>query len=376
YDLILSEPSNPWVSGVSGLFTTEFYAGLKRHLAEGGVFGQWLHFYELDDDLALRVLAAIHRNFPAYEIFLTTNTDMLIVAGTGPRLPAPDWSVFSSPGIRQDLCRFVPLTPATLEATRLGGRELFAPLLDSIASNSDFHPTLDSGAEKRVFIGQAAVGLQGLSSDRFSIAGLLEGRRYGLSDDPALGARIPRLSANSVAAQVRAERAGLPVDRRMAEDASDAVFTARLWRASLDSKDKPGSWENWVRQFEDNERLVSGGAQGTADEVFYRAVYQYIERHRAPPPVRAVVDFYHGLAAWDFPKVIYASDRLIPEIRRKRLWIAPDELRDGTVVAELKVGDAGAARRVFDALAPMSARPADGLQSRLLDAHISAAERR
>src|SRR5205814_2884117 len=42
FDLILSEPSNPWVSGVSGLFTAEFYTRVRAYLAEGGVFAQWL----------------------------------------------------------------------------------------------------------------------------------------------------------------------------------------------------------------------------------------------------------------------------------------------------------------------------------------------
>src|SRR5581483_9178195 len=56
YDIILSEPSNPWVSGVSGLFTTEFYARVRRYLSDDGVFGQWLHLYELNDGLVLSVL--------------------------------------------------------------------------------------------------------------------------------------------------------------------------------------------------------------------------------------------------------------------------------------------------------------------------------
>src|SRR5688500_7954271 len=64
FDIILSEPSNPWVSGVSNLFTTEFYARVKTHLADDGVFAQWLHLYEISDDLVLNVLAALHENFP------------------------------------------------------------------------------------------------------------------------------------------------------------------------------------------------------------------------------------------------------------------------------------------------------------------------
>src|SRR5688500_149298 len=64
FDIILSEPSNPWVSGVSGLFTTEFYERVKTYLADDGVFAQWLHLYEISDDLVLNVLAALHENFP------------------------------------------------------------------------------------------------------------------------------------------------------------------------------------------------------------------------------------------------------------------------------------------------------------------------
>ena len=48
YDIIVSEPSNPWVSGVASLFTEEFYRRLATSLNEGGVLSQWLHTYEMD----------------------------------------------------------------------------------------------------------------------------------------------------------------------------------------------------------------------------------------------------------------------------------------------------------------------------------------
>src|SRR5262249_24490361 len=80
FDLIMSEPSNPWVSGVSGLFTTEFYARVRGYLSDNGVFGQWLHVYALDDDLVLSVLAALHQNFRSYEIYLVPSGDLLVVA--------------------------------------------------------------------------------------------------------------------------------------------------------------------------------------------------------------------------------------------------------------------------------------------------------
>jgi spermidine synthase len=376
YDLILSEPSNPWVSGVSGLFSTEFYTHIVRHLSEDGVFTQWLHLYESDDDLALRVLAAIHRSFRSYEIFFTTESDIVIVASKRDRLPAPDWSVLAWPAIEQDLCRFVPLHPEALEASRLGGRALFQPLLDSLVQpNSDFYPALDLGAEKARFLGGAATGLQALGRDRFSLASLLQQRLTPLPRDARLPvATIPRVLANSVTAQVRAYRANVKFDRSEAADASDAILQWRLWQGALDDTRPPFAWLPWLREFEEAERILSGGAQGAADEEFYRAVNQYLDRVDAPPPVRQVVSFYHGLAAWDFPQAAYAAQRLLPEFQRGHDWITSDDLRDGAVVARLKIGDLAGARRVYEVLAPRSLRPQQSFQTRLLEAHLRQAE--
>jgi spermidine synthase len=47
YDVIISEPPNIWVSGVSQLFTKEFYATVDGHLKEGGILAQWVPFYEM-----------------------------------------------------------------------------------------------------------------------------------------------------------------------------------------------------------------------------------------------------------------------------------------------------------------------------------------
>ncbi|MDR3220902.1 MAG: spermine synthase, partial [Candidatus Accumulibacter sp.] len=76
YDAIVSEPSNPWVSGVANLFTTEFYRFLKRHLKEDGVLVQWLHFYEIDDSLVATMLAALVSEFPNAELYMISHGDL------------------------------------------------------------------------------------------------------------------------------------------------------------------------------------------------------------------------------------------------------------------------------------------------------------
>ncbi len=59
YDVIVSEPSNPWIAGVATLFTREFYALAKRHLEPDGVFCQWAQLYELGP----RNVKMIYRTF-------------------------------------------------------------------------------------------------------------------------------------------------------------------------------------------------------------------------------------------------------------------------------------------------------------------------
>jgi len=43
YDVIVSEPSNPWISGVGALFTVNFFELLKKRLNPGGVACIWVH---------------------------------------------------------------------------------------------------------------------------------------------------------------------------------------------------------------------------------------------------------------------------------------------------------------------------------------------
>ncbi len=64
FDVIVSEPSNPWVSGVAGLFSIEFYRQIRRHLADDGLFVQWMQLYEIDMTLVISVLKAVSASFP------------------------------------------------------------------------------------------------------------------------------------------------------------------------------------------------------------------------------------------------------------------------------------------------------------------------
>jgi spermidine synthase len=79
YDVIISEPPNIWVSGVSSLFTTEFYHAAKAHLKKDGIFSQWFPKYEMSNDDYLTALKTIQSAFPfLYEFDL--GGDIIIIA--------------------------------------------------------------------------------------------------------------------------------------------------------------------------------------------------------------------------------------------------------------------------------------------------------
>ena len=80
YDIIASEPSNPFRSGIASLFTREFYETVERHLTETGIFAQWLQGYEVDAYTVRMTLATLHSVFPAVEAWQTESSDFLLLA--------------------------------------------------------------------------------------------------------------------------------------------------------------------------------------------------------------------------------------------------------------------------------------------------------
>ena len=104
YDIIIAEPSNPWVSGVASLFSTEFYRTVKRHLHDDGLFVQWIQLYEFNDELAESILKALSENFSDYVIYTTDGSNILLIAKNEGALPEPDWSALFASGIAPRAC--------------------------------------------------------------------------------------------------------------------------------------------------------------------------------------------------------------------------------------------------------------------------------
>jgi spermidine synthase len=89
YDIIMSEPSHPWVPGVANLFTEEFFTLGRERLTDDGVFVQWLQVYQLSTESLRSVLGTFQKVFPHMMIFRVGGTSKgkdLIIAGSRPAL--------------------------------------------------------------------------------------------------------------------------------------------------------------------------------------------------------------------------------------------------------------------------------------------------
>ena len=378
YDMILSEPSNPWVSGVSGLFTDEFYQRVRESLTDRGVLGQWLHLYETNDLLVLSVLAAVQRNFPSYELYMASSSDVVIIASKAPRLPAPDWTVTANHGIAEDLRRVYPLTPRAFEAAWVAGSAALTPLLKPWHGvNSDYFPVLDLGTEQSRFLKTSANGFYALATDRFSIVHAMMGRRedFGTEHSPSMEmARVEALALGARLREAMVKPAGVDPDVEGDSFLPNAFYDARALQAFMATGKSPGDWHAWISHVADLDEVVHGGTAGVVDEAFYTQVAAYMRAANAPFGARAGVQFVHALSKWDWG----TAEALIPTLlafeRKSDPWVGAALLRSGGVVALLKAGKAAPARKLFNELSSASHIAPGDVRSLLLDAWIRAAE--
>jgi len=158
YDIIVAEPSNPWVSGVASLFSEEFYRFIPRHLQPGGLFVQWLQLYEINDELVASVVHALSRNFKDYRIYLSATNDLLIVASVDAPVPDAHFDLLSNPELSPLFDRVDIATADDFMAHELGDRHALEPLFDSLTDRktSDFMPFLALEAPRSRFLGTSA----------------------------------------------------------------------------------------------------------------------------------------------------------------------------------------------------------------------------
>lgn len=165
YDVILSEPSNPWISGVASLFTQQFYRFMRNHLNEGGVVVQWIQAYEISERLFSVMMAAFIEEFPYVDVYMTNSGDLLFLASQTP-LSQLDYARVAMQPLGDELARVGLAGPGDFQVRKVGNRASLAALVELFGAtpHSDFHPVVSLQAPRDRFQGRSVSSFSNLQA--------------------------------------------------------------------------------------------------------------------------------------------------------------------------------------------------------------------
>ncbi|MBW2314582.1 MAG: fused MFS/spermidine synthase [Deltaproteobacteria bacterium] len=245
YDAIVSQPSHPWTSGASHLYTREFFELVRGHLVEGGVFTQWIGVGFLDEFLLRTLLATLLDVFPHLEVYRPVPNALLFVGSEQPVgvLDHVEAAIAAAPEsfAREGLYRAEDAAPAMVLDTK-GARDLArgAPI------NTDDHnrlATVAFGGNRRFdWINPILRNRDPLASrmSQLEIAPLV--RRLNVSGQPArardlvtktrgadhaTGAGFTMLSGRTAEAAAKNFRRALELDPGHADARAGLMITER-----------------------------------------------------------------------------------------------------------------------------------------------------
>jgi spermidine synthase len=155
YDLIISEPSHPWVPGVANLFTREFLTLGRERLRDDGVFAQWLQIYQLSTDSMRSVLATFHEVFPHVAVFriqgAAKGKDLILLGSRAPIDLNRIDERMKDPRTLADLSRVGLKTPADVRAWFVCDESKIKPAVAGAVINTDDNMHVETVAPREAF---------------------------------------------------------------------------------------------------------------------------------------------------------------------------------------------------------------------------------
>ena len=346
WDIVVSEPSNPWVSGVASLFTAETYERIAKHLAPGGVLVQWIHVYEADGPLLSSIFRALASQFPHYSVYASGPGDLVVVASRE-RPPVVDTAAaFKHRELATMLKRVGVTGVADIDARWRGDASVYNVLMAAFDApvNSDYQPYVDLNAARTRFVQSSFVGL---FDARIGPQPLLEVLRAAPPRSPGTeGSLGAALAAALVAASSEAD-VRLPVAYAGYADAVRA--TRALMRTCRPGGPLPVLLEGAVGTAIAINELPAARAEAVWTEIKKGGCYRSLE-----PDVRLWVDLFAAVGARD-------ADAM-SEIGTRAIASAPGEFTRNYALSAAVVGNIALDRpevggRLLDLFEPAQQTP-------------------
>ncbi len=155
YDVIITEPSNPWFVGIGSVFSREFYELTASRLKPGGIMAQWFHIYETQDDILELVLRTFNSVFPYIEIWDTGSGDIIMLGSLQPWPTGPDVfrQSFAIDRVRTDMWMIDIQSPEALMARQLASQRTGFAIANPGPLQSDLFPVLEYSAPRAFYLG-------------------------------------------------------------------------------------------------------------------------------------------------------------------------------------------------------------------------------
>jgi spermidine synthase len=153
YDVIISEPSNPWMAGVANLFSREHYETAATRLRPGGIFCQWLHAYSMSPDDLRMIVNTFCGVFQHASLWTSFYPDLILIGSDQSRFDFGNVQRgFSIPHVREDMARHGGIrAPEGVFATFLLGDSDLRGLAAGARTNTDNHPDLEFSAPLHLY---------------------------------------------------------------------------------------------------------------------------------------------------------------------------------------------------------------------------------
>jgi spermidine synthase len=154
YDVIISEPSNPWIAGMAALFTREFLLAARARLSPDGLMCQWAHTYDMSEADLRTLLATFASVFPDGTLWLVGDGDLLFISGRrsiDDRLSALRARWAALPDVRRDLEAVSVGDASALLSLFLGGQRLLGRFSTGAAVHTDDRLQLEFSGPRSIY---------------------------------------------------------------------------------------------------------------------------------------------------------------------------------------------------------------------------------
>ncbi|MCB9838158.1 MAG: fused MFS/spermidine synthase [Phycisphaeraceae bacterium] len=154
YDVIISQPSNPWMTGASAMFTRECFDLMRDRLNPDGVACVWFQGFQVSPETLRTIIGTFGDVFPNNDLWISRVTGDYLLTGSPSAYdidPARIRRGLASPAIAGELAQDRVLSAADFLGRRLGGGATSAEFAADAQRNTDDRTVLEERIPREMF---------------------------------------------------------------------------------------------------------------------------------------------------------------------------------------------------------------------------------